>query len=327
MEVARVKVAIETARSRLTAQVQISPVSDQTAKEQSNDAPWQQFSSDFAKLAEEEKSANHRVLGVMATPDLNDRSDLAIWSINDGYSENFKARFELLASQAGKALGPLPVGTTPFHFWLHRLYQHLREERSNSTRFMISTSKTNAGNQVSMESPLIESACEASGTFCLRLQKRVLEHDQQRRALATCYQDWIENNSVNVSIPPQVSGRNRVSTVAESARTSIPIHFLSSRLQEINLPRGSTEVGSPRKFFDQVADTHELIWAITRHGLWMAQQPPSTGAYIDASGKPHGEVHVEGADATSPPLTKPEERLPPLIHRITNWQKIVDLCE
>jgi hypothetical protein len=163
-----------------------------------------------------------------------------------------------------------------------------------------------------MEAPFIDSVCEASSTFCLRLQKGVLERDQQKRGLATCFQEWIENNSVNVSIPQQVSERNRVSTVAESANTPIPIHFLSSRLQKINLTRGSTEFGSPRKFFDQVADTHGLIWAITPLGLWMAQQPPSAGVYIDAYGKQHGEDHVERVNATSPRLP---DQMPPTMRQ------------
>jgi len=261
---------------------------------------WQRISSDFAKLADEEKGTSKHPLSVMATQEANHPTDLATWSIHNSHSENFTARFELLASQAGKALGPLPSGAAPFQYWLHRLYQHLREERSRHTHCQVYTSRNDTGDQISVECPLIEIACEASSTFCLRLQKRALEYDRERRELSTCFQDWIENNFVNVSVPPQVSGRNRVSIVAESASTSIPIHFLSSRLQEISLQRGSTEFGSPRKFLDQVAAAHGLIWAITPDGLWMSRQPPIAGEYIDATGMQHSDARVQKATPLPP---------------------------
>jgi len=252
-----------------------------------NDSPWQQLSSAFAKLAEEEKG--RRCLGAMATQEPNHLGEVAVWSINDSYSENFKARFELLASQAGKSLGPLPVGATPFSYWLHRLFQHLREERSNLSRFQIYTAKTDAGNQVSLECPLIESACEASSTFCLRLQKRELETGNEGKELSVCFQNWIENNSVRVSIPANLSARSAASLVMGSAEIPIPIEFLSCRLQTIGSPRGSTVFGSPRNFLDEVGETHGLMWAITPRGLWMAQRPPSAGVYIDANGMPFGK--------------------------------------
>jgi hypothetical protein len=270
--------------------------------ESADDALWQQLSSDFSMLASEEKSANALPLGAMAASESNRSSDLTEWELHNGCSENFKARFELLASQAGKALGPLPVGASPFCYWLHRLYQDLQENRSKFIRRSIIASS------LSGEGPLIDSVCEASSTFCLRLQKCALERDYKRRTLSACFEEWIENNFVSETIPAQISGRNRVSLLARSARTSIPIEFLSSRLQEIGPPRGSTEFGSPRSFFDRIAEKHGLIWAITRGGLWMAHQPPSSGAYIDAQGRPH-RTDVEPKDATSPSL--PREQVVP----------------
>jgi hypothetical protein len=261
-----------------------------------DDLSWQQLSIAFAKLAEEENGK--RCLGVMATQELNHPGDIAVWTINDSYSENFKARFELLASQAGKSLGPLPGGATPFFYWLHRLYQHLREERSSLSRFQIYTSESDAGNQVSLECPLVESACEASSTFCLRLQKRALENGHEGKEISVCYQDWIENNLVSVSMPAKISERNSVSLVAESAQIPIPIEFLSSRLQEIRMLRGSVAFGSPSNFLDVKAETHGLMWAITRRGLWMAQQPPSAGVYIDAHGMHYGMVSINETNAT-----------------------------
>ena len=279
-----------------------------------NDSPWQQLSNAFAKLAEEEKG--RRCLGVMATQELKHSAEVAVWTINDSYSDNFKARFELLASQAGKSLGPLPDGSTPFSYWLHRLYQHLREERSSLSRFQIYRAKTDAGNQVSLECPLIESACEASSTFCLRLQKREIETGHEGKEISVCFQDWIENNVVSVSIPAEISERNSVSLVAESAHISIPIAFLSSRLQEIRSLRGSTVFGSPRNFLDEVAETHGLIWVITRHGLWMAQQPPSTGVYIDANGMPFGESGLNQGKLSTSSVGSDQ------FHKETIWTKM-----
>lgn len=259
-------------------------------EESADDAHWQQLSGEFAKLASEEKSANAFPLGVMVVPESKPSSDVADWVMHNGNSENLKARFELLASQGGKALGPMPVGATPFRYWLHRLYQHLRENRSNLSRFFISSG---------MEAPLIDAVCEASSTFCLRLQKRAIEDDQETKEISARFHDWIVSNHVSVSIPAQISERNRVSLVAESASTTIPIEFLSSCLQEIKLLRGSTEFGSPVEFLHAVAETHGLIWAITQRGLWMAQQPPSTGVYIDAYGKQHGSLVLNEANARS----------------------------
>ena len=263
-----------------------------------NDPAWQQFANDFARLAEEEKGKAR--LNVMAAQELNHSGDMAVWAINDSYSENFKARFELLASQAGKSLGPLPSGASPFTYWLHRLYQHLREERSSLSRSLIYTAKTDAGNQVSLECPLVEGACEASSTFCLRLQKRTFENGHEGKEISVCFQDWIENNRVSVSIPAEISERNSVSLVAKSAQIPIPIEFLSCRLQEIRLLRGSTAFGSPRNFLDVKAETHGLMWAITGRGLWMAQQPPSAGAYIDARGMQYGNVPIKEVEILSP---------------------------
>ena len=247
---------------------------------------WQQLSGDFAKLANEEKSANALPLGAMAVPEANPLGDVSEWVIHNGHSENLRAQFELLASQGGIALGPMPRGATPLRYWLHRLYQHLHENRSNLSRFFISSD---------IEAPVIDAVCEASTTLCLRLQKRALDPDQQMSDVSARYNDWIVRNHVSVSIPAQVSERNSVSLVAENANTTIPIEFLSSRLQEIRSIRGSTVFGSPVEFLNGMARTHGLIWAITQRGLWMAQQAPCAGPYIDANGVLHGK-HLVGGD-------------------------------
>src|SRR5262249_19199754 len=159
---------------------------------------------------------------------------------------------------AGKALGPLPLSASPFFYWLHRLYQHLCENRSSfSKRFYIDSLE---------EGPFIDSVCEASSTFCLRLQKSALEEDH-RRTPSTCYQEWIENNFISETFPAPISDRRSVSLVAQCARTSIPIEFLSRRLLTIRQTGAITVSCTPSNFFDQVAESHHLTWFITRRGL------------------------------------------------------------
>ncbi|WP_109485459.1 hypothetical protein [Occallatibacter savannae] len=259
-------------------------------------SPWEQLSLEFSRLASVEKSVRVAPMSVIGIPELNASSDLSEWTFNDALSEHFRAQFEVLASRAGNALAPLPVNASPFQYWLHRLYQHLRQHRSKYSRYYTSSE---------MEAPLIDSVCEASSTFCLRLQQQKLEGKSNNMELAEYFQQWIENNSVSVSIPSNVSDRHRISTVAQCATVSIPIHFLSIRLLRISLPRGSTVFPSPRRLFDQIAENHGLIWVITRDGLWMAQQPPNE-EYIDAHGMPRCSTPMEKPTFQPPHRPKPK---------------------
>ena len=88
--------------------------------------------------------------------------ECGVWMLSDGVSENFQARFRALVARAGVALG-CPKGTEPEDFWLHRLYLDLRE--SNSQLLLCERSQpTNT----------ILRVCEASATFCSRLEKEAV---------------------------------------------------------------------------------------------------------------------------------------------------------
>ncbi len=77
-------------------------------------------------------------------------------------SESFAARFELLATEGGIALGA-PKGTSPLTYWLDCLLLDLRANKSDHLRMF----KDGAG--------FIERLLEASALFCTRLLRRSLE--------------------------------------------------------------------------------------------------------------------------------------------------------
>jgi hypothetical protein len=90
------------------------------------------------------------------------------------------------------------------------------------------------------------------------------------------------------------SQRREVSVVARDANGSIPIAFLSTRLNVYALPIQITKCESLRAFFDKVAERNELMWCVTERGLWMAQQPPLGTVYVDSHGILHSGDSSEG---------------------------------
>jgi hypothetical protein len=90
------------------------------------------------------------------------RLESGTWYVSEGPSENFKARFEALATRAGFELGS-PQGTLPLNFWLHSLCIHLR--RTDSHELFVRDDKGG----------IITNACQSSATFCSCLEKRAIE--------------------------------------------------------------------------------------------------------------------------------------------------------
>jgi hypothetical protein len=86
---------------------------------------------------------------------------VGLWMLSDGVNENFQERFRALAAYAGVALSS-PQGTDPEDFWLHRLYFDLIENNSDQL-FAAST-----------EGGVILRVCEASATFCSRLERKTI---------------------------------------------------------------------------------------------------------------------------------------------------------
>jgi hypothetical protein len=85
--------------------------------------------------------------------------------LGDGVSDNFEARFRVLASRAGIALG-CPKGTVQEDFWLHRLYLDMLE---NNSEQLFAASR---------EGGIIVRVCVASATFCARLERQALEQSE-----------------------------------------------------------------------------------------------------------------------------------------------------
>jgi hypothetical protein len=145
---------------------------------------WQDLHSKFMQLAKEEEATPEAIrgdrllraycnykehpegweigkpeqglIGLLKTP------ECGLWTISDGVSENFQARFRTLAARAGIALC-CPKDTDAEDFWLHRLYADLLETNSDQ---LFAASK---------EGGMILRVCVASATFCSRLEAKALK--------------------------------------------------------------------------------------------------------------------------------------------------------
>lgn len=136
---------------------------------------WRDFDAQFMELAKEGSAllkSNRGDRGLEAHRDytrvtwdlmyteegypfcpLGDRPACGRWVLSDGPNENFRARFERVATRAGIALGP-PPGTKPLIFWLHRLFLDLVENKSPG---LFGRGKDQGG--------IILKVCEASATY------------------------------------------------------------------------------------------------------------------------------------------------------------------
>lgn len=83
--------------------------------------------------------------------------------LGGGINEGFKARFEAVATRAGIALEKPLKKATPLQLWLYSLFLNLLEHRSSELF------------AASEEGGIIKRVCEASVTYCARLEKATLE--------------------------------------------------------------------------------------------------------------------------------------------------------
>ena len=88
--------------------------------------------------------------------------ECGIWNISSGVSENFHEGFRALAARSGVALG-CPEGVDPEDFWLDSLFHDLLENRSD---LLLAAERGKGG--------MIKRVCEASDTFCARLERKAL---------------------------------------------------------------------------------------------------------------------------------------------------------
>jgi hypothetical protein len=125
--------------------------------------PWKQLGDQFKALMEEEdRLAHERISGerCYAYVACGQSGESSYW-VEGIAAERLQARFELVATEAGIALG-CPPGTSPQTYWLNRLFLDLSANDSNFSRMY-------GANGV------IERLFEASNMYCTRLDRRELE--------------------------------------------------------------------------------------------------------------------------------------------------------
>jgi len=154
---------------------------------------WKDFHNEFSKLAIEEAdivrarvkddyliaSCTYKRDAVMyerGRPEkgpfcLLKMPECGIWNVSSGVSENFQERFRTLAVRAGLALG-CPEDTHAEDFWLHLLFQDLLENRS---RLLFAAKKGEGG--------MIRRVCEASATFCTRLERKATKLESKKKPI------------------------------------------------------------------------------------------------------------------------------------------------
>jgi hypothetical protein len=98
--------------------------------------PWKRFHNEFKALMEEEdRIVRQRELGdwFHGTVIYGESGEFGSWSFARSATESLQARFELLATEAGIALGS-PPGIVPHVYWLDSLFVDLRENKSQHIR-------------------------------------------------------------------------------------------------------------------------------------------------------------------------------------------------
>src|SRR5258708_23402949 len=125
---------------------------------------WQVLHETFMALAAEETKLTQGKKSLTVLGMYEGHGEYGRWSIIEDVTENLKERFNMVAAQAGKALGP-PVSESARNFWLHCLYQHLREGKS--VHLKVADDSGGA----------VERVIEASATFCAVLKTREVERE------------------------------------------------------------------------------------------------------------------------------------------------------
>lgn len=120
------------------------------------DSTWEQH-GETPKIIHE---ASRNVCGpfcLLKTP------ECGVWMLSNGVNENFLERFQAVAARAGVALR-VPKDTDPTDRWLHWLFDYLL---GNKSKQLFAAERGKGG--------MILRVCEASATFCSRLERKTLE--------------------------------------------------------------------------------------------------------------------------------------------------------
>ena len=245
---------------------------------------WNQFHLEFSKLAAEEAqfvrstgkdaflraySAYRRdevILYNKANPEWGEHCLLnfpttGIWQISSGVSENFQERFRTLASRGAVALG-CPERTDPEDYWLHSLLQDLLEHESN---LLLAGKKDEGG--------LVLRVCEASATFCARLERRALSLPSTQAAPPK------DDSSVNNNASQKLAKFNT------GARLTSQLHSkesdLSRYLDHARLTTRQYECASLR--WEYRLSISEISKKLGLHRSTVAEYIKAAQAKIDAS--------------------------------------------
>ena len=154
---------------------------------------WRDFHNRFMHLADKQKQIVRatRLEGYCSFADPEFEGDCcvlptlesAMLELSKGPDELLKARFEALATAAGKALG-CKKDVQPLKFWLYSLFMHLRQTGSRHL-FAPMGHGTVGVLTVERAGGIITDVCEASAIFCSRLEKRALEQSEPNEPAAT----------------------------------------------------------------------------------------------------------------------------------------------
>ena len=135
------------------------------------DAAWAfvLFGSTWDQHAEKPKATDKGGENVRGPYCLLKTPEYGVWMLSDGVSENFLERFRTLAARAGVALRA-PEGSDPEDAWLHGLFHYLLANRSK----LLSCAEKGKGG-------MILRVCEASATFCSRLEREAVTREVRLR--------------------------------------------------------------------------------------------------------------------------------------------------
>lgn len=236
---------------------------------------WKRFHNDFKALMEEEdRIVRQRELRDRFHVDViyEESEEFGSWSFSSSATESLQARFELLAAEAGIALGS-PSGTSPHVYWLHRLFVDLRANNSQHIRIY------NEGGGI------IERLFEASATYCARLNRQSLENavsvrerSETRNEVATKVAanrgDGAELSEAESRTPPQRGAdRAEPGTPPSPKRGPKPDYETAGRVAEI-VARVAGEDQWRSKLDDICLELDESTiprpktWKARGHGDW-----------------------------------------------------------
>jgi hypothetical protein len=126
--------------------------------------PWKSFRNEFRALMEEEDLAVKRRVPqgcCYAYITFRESAEFSCW-VESNATESLQARFKLLATEAGIALGS-PPATAPFLYWMQHLFLGLRANKSAHVHIYSDTVA------------IVDRLIEASAIYCTWLDQQLLE--------------------------------------------------------------------------------------------------------------------------------------------------------